>query len=204
MTVANVAPTASSLSIAPRTVNKGADFTLTLAPPYNDPSSVDRGLGYTFAFDCGSGTFSPESPTNNITCSTTDAGTLNVRGRIMDFDGGFTIYSGSITVNNIAPQITSVTNNGPVLVGVAAQITVTATGFAGDVLTYEFDCNNDGTYEVGPQSSNVGSCTFSQDGLKTVSVRVNDDDGSSDTDTTVVEVTPGTLYLYLPLIVNTP
>ena len=122
----------------------------------------------------------------------------------MDFDGGFTIYSGSITADNVAPQITSVTNNGPVLVGVGAQITVTATGFVGDVLTYEFDCDNDGTYEVGPQSSNVGACTFSQGGLKTVSVRVNDDDSSSDTDTTIVDVTPTTVYLYLPLIVNTP
>jgi hypothetical protein len=192
------------LSVAPGTVNEGADFTLTLVPPYTDPSSVDRGLGYTFAFDCGTGTFSPESPTNNITCQAPDDGILTVRGRIMDFDGGFTIYSGSITVNNVAPQITSVTNNGPVLVGAAAQITVTATGFAGDVLTYEFDCDNDGTFEVGPQSSNVGACTFSQGGTYTVSVRVNDDDGSSDADTTDVEVTPTTLYLYLPLIVNTP
>ena len=204
VTVVNVPPTASSFNIAPGTVNEGADFTLTLAPPYFDPSTVDTTASFTFAFDCGSGTFSPESPTNNITCPTTDDGALSVRGRIMDFDGGSTIYTGSITVNSIAPQITSVTNNGPVLIVDPAQITVTATGFAGDVLTYEFDCNNDGIYEVGPQSSNIGSCTFSQSGMRTVQVRVNDNDGSSDTDSTVVEVTPSTIYFYLPLIVNTP
>ena len=75
--------------------------------------------------------------------------------------------------------------------GSPAFIVVAATDPAGpnDPLTYEFDCDNDGTYESGPQSGSSYNCTF-DDGpsAHTVAVRVSDGDGGSDTDSTVVTV----------------
>src|SRR3712207_7799213 len=46
-------------------------------------------------------------------------------------------------------------NNGPVGEGLAATVTVEATdpGGPGDILTYSFDCNNDGTYDLGDRKS---------------------------------------------------
>jgi hypothetical protein len=93
-------------------------------------------------------------------------------------------------VNNVAPTITSVTNNGPILVGGSATITVSATDPAGanDPLTYSFDCDNNGTFEIGPQAGNSASCTFATAGSKTVNVRVADGDGGVATGSTVVTV----------------
>ena len=51
-------------------------------------------------------------------------------------------------------------------------------------LSYEFDCDNNGTYEVGPQAGNSTTCTF-DDGPatdRTINVRVTDGDGGADTD----------------------
>ncbi len=93
-------------------------------------------------------------------------------------------------VNNVAPTIIDVSSDGPVDEGSTATITVTATDPAGafDPLMYEFDCDNDGTYEVGPQAGNSASCSFADGGSFTVSIRVADDDGGSATGSTVVEV----------------
>jgi hypothetical protein len=92
-----------------------------------------------------------------------------------------------ITASNVAPTITSVTNDGAINEGGSATITVTATDADSDPLTYEFDCDNDSTYEVGPQVGNTNSCAFGNDGSYTVNVRVSDGT-DSDTDSTVVTV----------------
>ena len=74
--------------------------------------------------------------------------------------------------------------------GQSANISVSASDPAGsnDPLSYEFDCKNDGTYEVGPQSGNTNSCSYNDDGTYTVKVRVSDDDGGSTTGATTVTV----------------
>src|SRR5204862_438659 len=105
-------------------------------------------------------------------------------------DGGVATNSTSVTVQNLPPTITAVTNSGPIDEGSSANITVTASDPAGanDPLRYEFDCNNDGAYEVGPQPSNSASCTFADNGAFPVPVRVTDGDGGMDTNSTTVTV----------------
>jgi hypothetical protein len=100
----------------------------------------------------------------------------------------------TVTVNNVDPTITAVTNDGPIDEGSSATITVTATDPAdvNDPLQYEFDCDSSGGYEVGPQVSNSTLCSFADDGSFTVPVpvpvRVTDGDGGSATDSTTVTV----------------
>jgi hypothetical protein len=93
-------------------------------------------------------------------------------------------------VADVAPGITSVTNNGPIIVGGSATITVTAADTTGgnDTLAYEFDCDNNGTFEIGPQAGNTASCTFTSVGNHTVNVRVTDGEGGVTTGSTVVTV----------------
>ena len=107
-----------------------------------------------------------------------------------DGHGGVSSTSFSLTVNNVAPTITSVSNNGPVITGNPATITVSATDPAGtnDPLAYQFDCDNNGVFEIGPQAGNSASCTFASAGSHTVAVRVTDGDGGAATGSTVVTV----------------
>jgi protocatechuate 3,4-dioxygenase beta subunit len=96
-----------------------------------------------------------------------------------------------VNVLNAAPVISQVTNSGPVDEGSSATIHVTATDPAGaaDLLAYAFDCDGDGTYEVGPQPSGSVSCPYDDGSVGVeVTVSVTDDDGGSTTGTTVVHV----------------
>lgn len=58
----------------------------------------------------------------------------------------------------------------------------------GDPLTYEFDCDGDGTFEIGPLASTTAPCTFTTLGYHPVGVRVTDGGGLTDTQTTQVLV----------------
>src|SRR5262249_10476847 len=96
-----------------------------------------------------------------------------------DGHGGSATATVSVKVINVPPAITTVTNDGPIDEGFSATITVTASdpGGQGDPLSYEFDCDDDGVYEIGPQASNSASCAFSDNGNFAVPVRVTDSDG---------------------------
>jgi hypothetical protein len=188
LNVANVAPSATFSTTGP--VNEGQSFQLSLTGT-TDPSSADTSAGFQFAFDCGDGSgYGAFGAANTRTCSTTDDGNRSVKGKVKDKDGGVSEYTSSVAVNNVAPTIVSVVNNGPINEGGSATITVTATDPAGaaDPLSYEFDCNNDGIYEVGPQAGNSHACSFANNGSKQVNVRVSDGDGGSATGSTTVAV----------------
>jgi hypothetical protein len=119
-----------------------------------------------------------------------DDGDYTVTVEVTNREGESSSNSVVHVVNNVAPTVIDVSNDGPVDQGSSATISVTATDPAGalDPLMYEFDCDNDGTYEVGPQAGNNALCSFVDDGSFTVSVRVTDDDGGSATGSTVVVV----------------
>jgi hypothetical protein len=85
----------------------------------------------------------------------------------------------TLTVINQPPTITNLTNNGPVSAGTPATATMTAVDpNVGDTLSYSFDFNNDGVFEVGPQASNQASHTYSIPGTYTVAAQVADDKGA--------------------------
>lgn len=97
---------------------------------------------------------------------------------------------------NVSPIINSVANSGPVNEGSPVTVTVNATdpdNSAGG-LTYEFDFDNNGTYEV-TNTTGVASHTYADDNPTgtpfdnlTVNVRVSDTRGGVDTDSTTVRV----------------
>ncbi len=118
----------------------------------------------------------------------TQSQTVTITGD--DGHGGTASTSFSLVVNNVAPQIFHVGNNGPVSAGSPATISVVAFDVAGanDPLSYSFDCDNNGTFEIGPQAGSSAACTFATAGSKTVNVRVTDGDGGTATSSTVVTV----------------
>ena len=116
--------------------------------------------------------------------------TVTVGLLVTDDEGETDSATATINVVNVAPTIHSVTNDGWILAGESATITVEASDAAGalDPLTYAFDCDDDGDYEVGPQPGNSAVCTFPAAGMHVVNVLVADGDGGEATGSTVVEV----------------
>jgi CSLREA domain-containing protein len=104
--------------------------------------------------------------------------------------GSLRSTSFSLVVHNVPPTIAGIASNGPVFTGSPVTLTVTASDPAGanDPLTYSFDCNDDGLFEIGPQAGNSASCTFATAGSHTVHVRVADDDGGVTLGSTAVTV----------------
>lgn len=190
LNVNNVAPTAIFNRTSP--VNEGSAINLSLTNP-NDPSSVDRNAGFTYAFNCGSG-FSGFASTDFHACPTNDNGNRAVEARIRDKDNGVTQYSGSVTVNNVPPTATF---NAPVSAdeGSAFGISLTnpfdpssvdtASGFS-----YAFDCG-EGFGAFG--ASNTASCQTGNAASRTVRGKIRDKDGGETVYTRAVainDVTP--------------
>ena len=105
VSVANVAPTAKFENNGP--VNEGDSFKLFLNEA-DDVSSADKAAGFQYAFDCGDGSgYGTYGSSADRTCPTADDGTRNVKGKIKDKDGGETEYTDQVTVNNVAPVVTT-------------------------------------------------------------------------------------------------
>jgi hypothetical protein len=177
VTVNNVAPTATFGNNGP--VNEGQSFTLSLTSP-QDPSSADTSAGFQYAFDCGDGAgYGSYGANSTATCPTTDSGTRAVKGKIKDKDGGFTEYTASVTVNNVAPSATFA-NDGLVNEGTSFHLSLTSPSdpSSGDTsagFQYAFDCGS-GTYTA-YSPSNTATCSTNDNGVRTVRGKIKDKDG---------------------------
>ncbi|MEZ4520186.1 MAG: PKD domain-containing protein [Thermomicrobiales bacterium] len=166
--------------------------------------SGPAGASFDSAFDCdndgafetaGAGNAAPGAGTGTSVsgvCTFSDDGVYTVGVQVSDAGDGSNRATSSVIVNveNATPIIISVSNDGPVDEAGSAMIMVTADDAAGinDPLQYEFDCDNDGTYEIGPQAGNTTDCTFGDAGNYAVPVRVTDDADAAATGSTIVTV----------------
>jgi hypothetical protein len=183
-TVLNVAPTATFN--APVSVNEGSPIGLSLTSAL-DPSTADVAAGFQYAFDCGSG-YGAFSSTPSASCPTSDNGTRNVKGKIRDKDGAYTEYTGSVTVNNVAPEITLPLNLpvNPIPAGTPVTLTWNFTD-QGSADTWICKISWDQPVFFDPLFASTGqSCSATKTlaaGIYTVTVYVQDDDGGSDEET---------------------
>ncbi|MEZ4571813.1 MAG: PKD domain-containing protein [Thermomicrobiales bacterium] len=183
--VNNVPPALASPLVAPASSFEGEAVTLDVG--FTDPGSLDS---HTCEIDWGDGTPSTAGTVTNMTCSAihtyaddnpsnsaSDDYTITVT--VTDKDGAVAQTNVVQTVNNVAPNIDEINVPAAVDLGLLVEVIVDASdpGTAGDPLTYEFDCDGDGDFEVNTGSGNSYKCFPDQSTLSpSIFVRVTDDD----------------------------
>ncbi|MBA3485549.1 MAG: hypothetical protein H0T51_27460, partial [Pirellulales bacterium] len=206
--VANVAP--EGVFANGGAVEEGSSGSVDFSGAF-DPSTADSAAGFRYAYDfdndgtweIGDGDYAGSSTMSSAAVPATyfadGPASRVVKGRIIDDDGGFTDYTTSITVNNVAPTADA---GGPYLTFDDASITLNGAGtdVPADVLTYEWDFDGDfNTIEATGANATFDPVALGIVGTQVVSVRlrVTDDDGGvSLVDVSTVQVIgEGTLLL---------
>jgi hypothetical protein len=219
VTVNNVPPTADLSNNGP--VNEGSSATVSFTNQF-DPSSVDTATGFHYAFHCDGTPFTtaPSYALSGTSASTScpfnddTGGPFTVRALIIDKDGGYTEKTTSVTVNNVAPHITSFTGT-PYFYGPNSFVgnTTPSSTFSGAwtdpgtdtwtaLLNYPDGSPLSQTLtNLTTRSFSGVTHTFASAGCKSTSLKVTDDDGGYDTATTVTDVGTGS---FLAPMTNQP
>lgn len=192
VTVLNVAPVITAMAALPASPAEGEIVTLFVA--FTDGSATDT---HSVTWDFGDGT-PPVSGTSEINHRYAASGTFTATGTVTDHQGAVATRAISLTVQNVAPTLGAVTNDGPIDFGAAVTVTVTATDAAPtDVLTYHFDFDGDGVFEV-IQAQPAARFTYPRAGVFTVAVEVRDQDGGTARGSTIVTVNDTFMLTVLP------
>jgi hypothetical protein len=181
--VSNVPPTA--MLAVPGPVDEGSPFALALINP-QDPSEADTMAGFTVSFDCGDGAGYHSS----ADCTAIDNPSQTVTARIADKDGGYTEYTATVAVKNVAPTVGAIMAPlDPIRVGVAVSTTAAFTDpGVMDTHTAVWDWG-DGTTSAGTVAETNGSGqvggshAYTAAGIYTVTVTMTDKDGGAGTAT---------------------
>jgi hypothetical protein len=178
VTVDNVAPTV--VLGTDITINEGEPF--SAAGSFSDPGTLDA---HTATVDYGDGlgeqplALNPDKTFSLSNNYPADDGQYTVEVCVAD-DEDEECDKLEVTMLNVPPAIDDVVTT----VGAnAVTLDVFASDPAGpnDPLSYAFDCDGDGAYEVGPQASNSAGCPTDPISLTLqIGVRVSDGDGGED------------------------
>jgi hypothetical protein len=157
-TATRVLPTAS-FGATPGSVSATQSFTLAMTnaqvPGY--PATTT----FTYAFDCGAGTYGVPSATATASCPTSVAGALTVRGKVIDQDGDVAEYQASVSVALGAQAIVfASTPPSPAYVGMTYAPSAGAGG-SGNVVSF-------GSATPGTCTVSLAIATFIAPGLCTI------------------------------------
>lgn len=191
VSISNVAPTnASIVGSLTNVLKEGStvSFSGSAADPGNDP------LTFTWSI-YKVGALEPVATQNgnNLSFAFPDDGEYRVDLVISDGDLTASAQQ-TVTIANVLPSISAVTNTGPANQGSPVTVTVLANDPAGvrDPLEYLFDFDNDSTFEATTSQNNY-SHTFFTSGSHRVRVGVRDDAGDiveGEVDVSVLAVAP--------------
>ncbi|GAB4546375.1 MAG: hypothetical protein Kow0063_40770 [Anaerolineae bacterium] len=181
MRVSNVAP---SVEAGPdQQTDEGHAVTLTGRA--QDAGEQDQ-LRYSWDLDYDGKTFTEDASGPSVTTVYPDGPAEVVAAlRVEDGDGGVGLDTLLVRVNNVAPALVAVQNNGPVAEGSELTLVVQATDVGADTLQYAFDWDNDGVYDAVEQAAQVSNIWYDE-GDYVVGVRVDDGDGGVVYSTTLV------------------
>ncbi len=130
------------------------------------------------------GVYDQTTTSATTTYKYTDNFNGQVKLRVTDSESATATDLKGVTIANVAPTAEA---GGPYSgkINVPIQLTGSATDPGNDVLTYQWDLDNDNIYETNGQSPQV---TFNTGGTHTVKLKVTDDDGGVGTDQAQVSI----------------
>jgi hypothetical protein len=140
----------------------------------------------TFEWDLDNdGTF--ETPGQNVTFDAVDDIVQIVALRVTDDDGGSDVSTTTVTVLNVDPVADA---GGPYNVPEGGSVALSGTGtdVPADTLTFEWDLDDDGTFEFAGANPTFDASLIDGGTTVDVAVRVTDDDGGVDEASTTVTV----------------
>ncbi|MGB6301566.1 MAG: PKD domain-containing protein, partial [Rivularia sp. (in: cyanobacteria)] len=175
VTVNNAAPTITELT-GNTNINEGdtATFSANATDPGND------NLTYTWDFGDGSNTQFGK----NVNHKFVDNGTYGVTVTVEDTNGASTQQTLTVQVDNVAPIITEITGDTTINEGDTANYTATVTDPGDDKLTYIWNFGDGSDSVSGENVSHI----FTDDGIYTVTLTIEDGDGGIATETITVTV----------------
>ncbi|NWH05408.1 PKD domain-containing protein [Desulfobacter latus] len=152
---------------------------------------------YQWDFD-GNGTYDSQSDaTANIRHIYPAAGTYEAKVNVINDVGQSDTDTVTITVSSASPeafaQATPAQGNTPLTVN----FTGTGTDVDGSIVKYEWDFENNGTYDFTSAATGMTSHTYTAQGDYTAVLRVTDDDGRTGTDTVQIQAYPASQPLAL-------
>ncbi len=173
--VKNVSPTLTGLELPTPTILEGESASILLA-------ATDPGAD-TISFLLNNNLIGQDTRTLGTRQASLDLGifadngTFTYTGQAEDKDGDRSnSISKIITVLNVAPTITTLTDNLTIFQNELFNFTATAFDpGVNDLLTYDWDFNNDGVYN--DATGNSGQWSFTNPGTYKIGVRVSDGDG---------------------------
>jgi hypothetical protein len=196
VTVLNVAPNILNATINGNngnvTVNEGATVGLQMqsGDPGDDTAifTINGAFGNAGTVNQAGGT---TRTSNIVNQNFADDGVFNLSYQVNDDDTS-TSTTRTLTVLNVAPTLTSVLP-GNITVGQNDPVAFSATAFdpgVNDVLTFQWDFENDSTFDFTGSAGVIPGGYYPGQGVYTVLVQVDDGDGGFDTATFTVTVVP--------------
>ncbi len=173
--VPNIGPAAEANG--PYTGTRGFGISLSAVG-----SSDSDGALVLYEWDCDTdGTY--ELSSNAATgqqCTYPAVGSYTATLRVTDDDGGQATDTASVTVGNDPPTADA---GGPYAGNEGSPIALDGTASAdvggGSIVSWSWDCTDDGTYDVTASAGVGNACTYTDDGTFVVRLRVTDDDGAT-------------------------
>lgn len=168
-------------------VREGVPFTLavTAADPGNDL------LRYTYDVNGDGGDDILDSARTTQVVTINRQGDYTLRVRVADGDGGIVSRTLVVRVNNVIPELT-VDIDTPQNEGAEVVIGAQVVDPGDDELSFSYDFDGDGTYEVVNSFEAIARHVYTQQGVYRVTVQVNDGDVTvtSSADIEIVNVAP--------------
>lgn len=160
--------------------NEGSTVTFNASASYDPDGTITK---YEWDFQ-NDGNYDQTTTTATTTYKYTDNFIGQVKLRVTDNESATVTDLKSVTIANVAPTAKAGGSYSG-KVNIPILLTGSATDPGDDVLTFQWDLDNDGIYETNGQSPQV---TFSTGGTHIVKLKVTDDDGGVGTDQAQVSI----------------
>jgi len=207
VTVNNVPPTADLGNNGP--INEGGSATVSFSNQ-SDPSTADTNAGFHYAFSCSGAdlsgtTYAGGGTSDSTSCSFAQNGSYDVTGAIVDKDDGVSTYTTTVTVNNVAPSVSTATVSSKSNCSVSISASFTDPGVL-DTHTATINWGDGNTTAGTVTESNgsgtvTGSHTYLTPGVWSITVKVTDSDGDFNTSSALSFDNNPTLTYPLPPII---